>query len=87
MTLKTEILELIDSSIKENINNNTYKPSEGYKDFVTSNNTVLEEEYKRLITVYSINEKEAEDKIKKTYKNRYYLTSKNINKETPKEET
>ena len=53
------------------------KPSNGYVDFINSekNKTIITNEKKRLES-FGFKEDEIENKLKKTYKNRYYLKQK-----------
>jgi hypothetical protein len=77
ISVKRELLEEMDSHIISGINNkNKYKPSEGFDDFCQKNTETLKKEIETLIEK-NIESTEIIAKIKKTYKNRYFmLTSK-----------
>ena len=67
------LLESIDEHIKQNINNIHYKPSDGFNHFCEENIHVLKEEINSLIKSGLTDSTEIKNKIKKTYKNRYFL--------------
>jgi len=76
VTLDKDILYDIECHIKKNIFNDNYTPSNGYFDFHVKNVRVLNKEKKRL-------EMEADDfinKIKKTYKNKYFFIKRQLAK-------
>jgi hypothetical protein len=65
-----ELLETMDRHIVANIHNDDYKPKTAFIMFCKENEDVL----KQTITRLSISDaKLIEDKIKKTYKNRYFM--------------
>lgn len=68
-----ELLNKIDEHIKTNINNDDYKPSDAFDDFCKENIEVLKEEVKRLYIVGLRDHIVIKNKIKKTYKNRYFI--------------
>ena len=79
ISVTRELLDSMDLHIKTNINNKDYQPKTGFIEFCNSNETILKE------CIYNIfNEtKDLElikNKIKKTYKNRYFIIVKNKNK-------
>ena len=69
-----EFIFVIDEHIKSNFGN---KPSECFSQFCRENIEELQKELIRLING-GFAETEIKDKIKKTYKNRYFIISKNI---------
>jgi len=76
VTLDKTILYDIECHIKNNISNDDYTPSNGYFDFHVKNVRVLNKEKTRL-------EMEVDDfinKIKKTYKNKYFFIKRQISK-------
>ena len=73
--MSTELIAAMDLHITENISNSDYKPSTGYKDFIEKNNEELIKEISRIISTYNLKTEEIQNKIKKTYKNRYYTIS------------
>lgn len=69
--LSKELLETIDSHIVEGLNTERYKPSQGFDAFSQSHKDLIQTEMKA---------KEVDlSKIKKTYKNRYFIIKKNNN--------
>jgi hypothetical protein len=68
-----ELLDAMDSHIIAKITGNDCKPSESFDDFCKNNISVLQEEINMLIKNGITNTKEIKEKIKKTYKNRYFL--------------
>ena len=76
VTVDHEILNCMDEHIKRNIGNSGYSPASGYSDFCHSNINVLNDEVIRLLDC-DLNKEEIITKIKKTYKNRYFIVSRN----------
>ena len=74
--LTSDMLDSIDSHIKRNIMNKDYTPANGHKQFCLNNIDILREEKKR-IDMNNIDE--FLEKIKKTYKNRYFIINKKNN--------
>jgi len=76
-----EFLDAMDNHISSNIiNNSHFKPSDGFNEFCLepSNKDLLNEEIKRLQTMDIKDVIEIKNKIKKTYKNRYFMLVKKI---------
>jgi hypothetical protein len=73
ISISNELLKLMDNHIKLNIENDEYKPKSGFKLFCIKNELLVKE------TIVSLQEQgmddldEIENKIKKTYKNRYFM--------------
>lgn len=67
-----EIIDAMDTHIDVNIKNIDYKPSDGFDSYYTEESKALKEEI-QLFKDRGINLKEIQQKIKKTYKNRYFL--------------
>jgi hypothetical protein len=67
------LLEAMDKHIKSEINNVGYKPSDGFEEFCKKNIDVLNEEVKILCKNGINNSVEIKNKVKKTYKNRYFI--------------
>ena len=78
ITLNQNVLDNMDDHIKENINISEYTPANGYEKFCEGNKIILFEEIKRLLNNNKISGDEIQKKFKKTYKNRYYLISRNV---------
>jgi hypothetical protein len=76
--LTHETIELMDEHIGEVAFKEKYKPQFAYNNFVSNSlyNKTLDMEFKRLENENNMTELESEQKIKKTYKNRYYLKQK-----------
>jgi hypothetical protein len=71
--VEKELLEAMDKHIIQNVNNKDYKPSDGFSIFCKENIEILQEEVNRLCKCGLTNHIEIKDKIKKTYKNRYFM--------------
>lgn len=68
-----DMLDAMDSHIKSKINDSNYKPSDGFDEFCKSNLDLLKEEVSNLCKNGFTDSNEIKQKIKKTYKNRYFL--------------
>jgi hypothetical protein len=66
-----DLLDAMDKHIKNNVNN--IKPSIGFIDFCKQEEDVLVNEVDKLFRIGFTDAKEIHDKIKKTYKNRYFI--------------
>jgi len=71
--VQKELLDAMDNHITTKINRNDCKPSESFDDFCKNNISVLQEEIAILVKNGITNIAEIKEKIKKTYKNRYFL--------------
>ena len=77
ISMNSEMLEAMDEHIKSNANNDNYSPASGFDNFCETNKNILAEEIKRICSeLADVKAKMLSKKIKKTYKNRYYLYSK-----------
>ena len=76
VTIEPEILMLMDDHIKRNMENTDYTPAKGYSDFCETNLNNLIDEVARLVE-NNLSKDEISTKIKKTYKNRYFIISRN----------
>ena len=85
--LTSAIIEVMDIHIKSQFLENTKKnnenkiitnvsPANAYIDFINTNQSIIQEEY--VILSKKENNVYFDEKIKKTYKNRYFIQSKNI---------
>ena len=70
--VQQELLEAMDNHINTNINKE-FKPSKGFEDFCKENIEILKQEVERLVICNIKDVNEIKKKIKKTYKNRYFL--------------
>ena len=68
-----ELLESMDEHIKTNISSKDFKPSDGFDDYCKNNIDILKEEINLLCKAGYKDINEIKLKIKKTYKNRYFL--------------
>lgn len=73
ISLSRNILNAMDNHIITNINNNNYTPSSGLDKFSKQNTIILASETLYLENNSALKKDEIYLKIKKTYKNRYYL--------------
>ena len=72
-----ELLEAMDDHIMINIVKSDYKPSVAFNEFCQENIKLLQEEVSRLCKSGLTDKNEIKRKVKKTYKNRYFIISKN----------
>ena len=75
-SLQKELLDAMDKHISQT--SKTLKPSDGFNDFCIKNQDVLREEMKRLIELNIKDLDIIKNKMKKTYKNRYFILFKNM---------
>ena len=68
-----DTLDGIDNHILKGITSDTYKPSDGFKDFCIQHTDLLKDEIQRLLQANMTDTEEIREKIKKTYKNRYFM--------------
>jgi len=76
--INRELLNKIDEHIKMNIYNDDYKPSIAFGSFCNENIQLLQEEVTRLFTFGLKDYILIKNKIKKTYKNRYFIIINNL---------
>jgi hypothetical protein len=76
--ISKEILDKMDLHLNQNINNNNFKPKQAYLDFCENNQDILENCMNQIYKDGIKEIQQIKDKIKKTYKNRYFrIISKN----------
>jgi hypothetical protein len=68
-----DLLDAIDDHISKNINSGNFKPSEGFDEFCKENIDILKDQVIYLCKAGFTDHNEIKFKIKKTYKNRYFL--------------
>lgn len=75
VAVNKDLLDAMDQHIMTNIIKKDYKPSDGFMDFCNTNIELLKEEVARLFEEEGLQKdaKTVEKKIKKTYKNRYFI--------------
>jgi hypothetical protein len=71
--VEKDLLGAMDKHIMQNITNKDYKPSDGFSIFCKENLELLQEEVTRLCKCGLTNHIDIKEKIKKTYKNRYFM--------------
>ena len=75
--MNSEILEAMDEHIKQNAEEEDYSPASGFDNFCETNVNILSNEIRRILDeAENVTSKMLIKKIKKTYKNRYFLYSK-----------
>ena len=72
-SVNRELLETMDSHITRHINDTDYKPSDGFDSFCKENISLLKEEINILCKNGFTDAEQIKQKIKKTYKNRYFI--------------
>ncbi len=72
VSVSKDILSTVDKHISENMLDNSFTPANGYDDYCNNNKEVLTEWISNLRSE-DFGIKDIQDKIKKTYKNRYYV--------------
>ena len=77
--VQKDLLDSMDEHIISNINNKDYKPSEGFSLFCKEKIELLKEEVNNLCKAGFTDHIEIKDKIKKTYKNRYFMLVTKLN--------
>jgi hypothetical protein len=73
VSVRKELLETIDAHINKSIAGANYKPSDGFDNFCNSNPELIKDEISHLTKSGLTDSEEIKQKIKKTYKNRYFL--------------
>jgi hypothetical protein len=68
-----DLLEAMDDHINKNMNSGNFKPSDGFDEFCKENIDLLKEQINALCKAGFTDSNEIKFKIKKTYKNRYFL--------------
>ena len=73
VSVRKELLEAIDAHINKSIGGANYKPSDGFDNFCNNNLELIRDEISHLTKSGLTDSDEIKQKIKKTYKNRYFL--------------
>ena len=71
--MKSETLAYIDRHIKEHINDNDFSPKTGYDKFLKTSAEIVRTESEHLKRKFEMSDSDIKTKVKKTYKNRYYI--------------
>ena len=77
ISVSRELLNAMDNHIEENIINTSYQPKTGYISFCKENEKILRECISKIYEQGINNNELIQDKIKKTYKNRYFMLTNN----------
>jgi len=77
ISVSKKLLDSMDEHIQKNIDNEDYKPSDGFDDYCKKNEEILKHEVNLLVKNGFTDPTEIKNKIKKTYKNRYFILVKN----------
>lgn len=80
ISVTRELLDAMDRHIEENIFNEDYQPKTGFISFCKSNENILTESMTKIFEQGVKNSELIEYKIKKTYKNRYFMMTQIKNK-------
>lgn len=74
LSVQKDMLDAMDEHILKKKSEPDYKPSDGFSDFCNTHLDLLKEEVIRLVVEHQINDVNViKDKVKKTYKNRYFI--------------
>jgi hypothetical protein len=71
--IQKELLDAMDNHIKTNFDKSWYKPSTGFTEFCKEHIQLLKQEIELLIKYSIVSSDEIKNKVKKTYKNRYFM--------------
>jgi hypothetical protein len=80
ISVNRELLQAMDNHIEENIFNIDYQPKTGFISFCKENEKILKESIANIFEQGVKDSDLIEDKIKKTYKNRYFMLTQIKNK-------
>ena len=80
ISVSRELLDAMDIHIEENIYNVDYQPKTGFISFCKANEKILKETISKIFEQGVKDSSLIEDKIKKTYKNRYFMLTQIKNK-------
>jgi len=80
ISVPRELLDSMDQHIEEHIHNDDYQPKTGFISFCKSNEKILKSAITKIFEQGISDSCVIEDKIKKTYKNRYFMLTQHKNK-------
>lgn len=80
ISVTRELLDAMDHHIEDNIFNIDYQPKTGFISFCKANEIILKESISKIFEQGVKDSEIIEDKIKKTYKNRYFMMTQIKNK-------
>ena len=73
ISVNRELLEAMDNHIEKNLTNENYQPKSGFLEFCQQNDELIKETINSMFEKDIKNAEIIEGKIKKTYKNRYFI--------------
>ena len=73
ISINHNVLEAMDKHIKETVNNPDYQPKNGFISFCKANHSILKECIEKIMEQGIKDGELIETKLKKTYKNRYFM--------------
>ena len=82
VSLDKKVLESMDIHIETNMDDEDYQPKSGFVDFCKENEDMLKEVIQQMLAK-GLQGEDIQDKIKKTYKNRYFML---VQRQTQKNE-
>ena len=82
VSLDKKVLESMDIHIETNMDDEDYQPKSGFVDFCKENEEMLKETIQQMLAK-GLQGEDIQDKIKKTYKNRYFML---VQRQTQKNE-
>jgi len=82
VSLDKKVLESMDIHIETNMDDEDYQPKSGFVDFCKENEDMLKETIQQMLAK-GLQGEDIQDKIKKTYKNRYFML---VQRQTQKNE-
>ena len=82
VSLDKKVLESMDIHIETNMDDEDYQPKSGFVDFCKENEDMLKEAIQQMLAK-GLQGEDIQDKIKKTYKNRYFML---VQRQTQKNE-
>lgn len=76
VSVTRDLLDAMDTHIASHIYDSDYQPKNGFVTFCKDNETLLRENVGRIFEQGICDQEQIQDKIKKTYKNRYFILTK-----------
>ena len=77
ITIEPDTLSHIDAHIRKHMQDNDFTPKSGYDEFLNSHHETVMCESENLKRKFEMSDTDIKTKIKKTYKNRYYIITRN----------
>ncbi len=86
VSLDKKVLESMDIHIETNMDDEDYQPKSGFVDFCKENEDMLKETIQQMLAK-GLQGEDIQDKIKKTYKNRYFMLVQRQTQRTEEQKT